>query len=130
MFAAAEVKPLQLIVMMLGGAKSRQNEQKQPPPHRDARPRSSRIKQVAQNGALVLASIVLALAAGEMTLRQLGIVPMVRSGWVWESSPLRSLQPPSAATEINALRLRGQDFLYDDQDYIVGILRELAVRKS
>jgi hypothetical protein len=83
--------------------------------------------KLLRDGSVVLIAALVSLIIGEFTARTSGRVQKIQSGWAWAGSPLRGLQPPGAASEANRFGLRGQDFVYDDKDYVVLLVGDSQV---
>lgn len=83
-----------------------------------------------KNIILFITGIAIAISLGEMGLRFTGLVKPVQSGWRWDNSPLRQLQPESSKTEVNQLGIRGQRIHYDDDDYVILLLGDSQVEAA
>lgn len=81
-------------------------------------------------------SISVGLLIAELALRYVGRLQKIQkvekviSGWGWENSPLRYLQPHSAKDEVNQLGLRGQPIKYDDEDFIILLVGDSQVEAA
>ena len=94
------------------------------------------LKSSIKNGVVVLVSISIGLAIAELALRYVGRLQKIQkvekiiSGWGWENSPLRYLQPHSAKDEVNQMGLRGQPIKYGDEDFIVLLVGDSQVEAA
>ena len=95
-----------------------------------------RLGPIIKNVIVVIFSIVFALGLAELSLRYIGRlqkihpVQKIHSGWGWEKSPLRYLQPHTASSEVNQLGLRGKAIKYSDEDYIVLLVGDSQVEAA
>jgi len=91
---------------------------------------------IIKNVMVIIFSIVFALGLAELSLRYVGrlqkIHPVhkIQSGWGWEKSPLRYLQPHAASSEVNQLGLRGKAIKYSDEDFIVLLVGDSQVEAA
>lgn len=91
---------------------------------------------IIKNAILIFVSIFISLVIAELALRYVGRlqkiqkVERIQSGWGWDQSPLRYLQPHSANNEVNELGLRGQSIKYDEQDLVVLLVGDSQVEAA
>lgn len=76
---------------------------------------------------LLLVSILLVLGISEIALR--AILPPLPSGWGWSDSPRRSLSTIQNDFG-NEFGLRGQNFKYENNDYIILLLGDSQVEAA
>lgn len=80
-----------------------------------------------QVSAIVALSLTFSFGVAEVLFRISGIVGQIQTGWGWHDSPLRHMQPSDASAEANSLGLRGQDFVYTEDDYVILLVGDSQV---